>query len=58
MVEDISICSSAKRLSKFIDMDTSISMNEGKKKCGHARTMDLSIIQHKGLRHALKMGLN
>ena len=58
MEEDNCICHSAKRFSKFIDMDTSTCTNEGKRGCGHVRTMDLSIIQHKGLRHALKMGLN
>ena len=58
MVEDNCICNSAKRFSKFIDMDTSTCTNEGKREGGHVRTMDLSIIQHKGLRHALKMGLN
>ena len=58
MVEDNCICQLSKRFSKFIDMDTSTCTNEGKRECGHVRTMDLSIIQHKGLRHALKMGLN
>ena len=58
MVEDNCICNSAKRFSNFIDMDTSTCTNEGQRKCGHVRTMDLSIIQNKGLRNALKMGLN
>jgi hypothetical protein len=56
--EDNCICSSSKRFSMFLDDDTSNNINKWEDDRGHIRTMDLSIIQHKGLRHALKMGLN
>jgi hypothetical protein len=58
MMEDNCICNSSRRFNKFIDKETSTNNQEGKENNGHVRTMDLSIIQHKGLRHALKMGLN
>ena len=48
------ICQSSRRFRNFLDKNTSsIGMDKG-----HVRTMDLNIILHKGLRHALKMGLN
>lgn len=52
------ICHSSNRLRKFIDPEAIDNNQEKEKMRGHVRTMDLSIIQHKGLRHALKMGLN
>jgi hypothetical protein len=58
MMEDNCICNSSRRLSKFIDKEAFTNTNERKDNNGHVRTMDLSIIQHKGLRHALKMRLN
>ena len=55
---DECICQSSRRFAKFLDKDTcgEVNMRLGYK--GHVRTMDLNIIQHKGLRHAIKMGLN
>ena len=55
--EDTCICHSSRRFSKFLDQETSEENNEGNNR-GHVRTMDISIIQHKGLRQALTMGLN
>ena len=52
------ICHSSNRLRKFIDSDAIDNEQESERGKGHVRTMDISIIQHKGLRHALKMGLN
>ena len=52
------ICHTSKRFAKFLDNDTCKIDREGVGGKGHVRTMDLNIIQHKGLRHALKMGLN
>ena len=52
------ICHSSNRLRKFIDTEALDNEQEDKGPKGHVRTMDFSIIQHKGLRHALKMGLN
>ena len=52
------ICHSSNRLRKFIDTEA-IDNEQVVDGCkGHVRTMDISIIQHKGLRHAIKMGLN
>lgn len=55
--QDMSICHSSRRFSKFLDQETSGENNE-KGDRGHVRTMDISIIQHKGLRQAFTMGLN
>ena len=52
------ICHSSNRLRKFIDMEANNNDQEKETMSGHVRTMDISIIQHKGLKHALKMGLN
>ena len=56
-LEDMCICRSSKRFYKFLDKETLDEHNEENDK-GHVRTMDLSIIQHKGLRNAIQMGLN
>ena len=55
---DNCICHTSRRFAKFLDKDTSDNAREGIVGSGHVRTMDLNIIQHKGLRHAIRMGLN
>ena len=55
---DRCICQSWRRVGKFLDKDTCDNAREGLESKGHVRTMNLNIIQHKGLRHALKMDLN
>ena len=55
---DNCICHSSRRLSKFLDKEACEKTKEGIENNGHVRTMDLNIVQHKGLRHALRMGLN
>lgn len=55
---DSCICLSSSIFGKFLDKDTCDNAREGLESKWHVRTMDLNIIQHKGLRHALKMGLN
>ena len=52
------ICHSSNRLRKFIYPVAIDNEQEDESLKGHVRTMDLSIIQHKGLRHALRMWLN
>ena len=56
MKENLDMCigKSSRRFHNFLDKNT---CSNGMDK-GHVRTMDLNIILHKGLRHALKMGLN
>ena len=56
--KDNCICHSSRRFARFLDKDTSGKNGEGIGNKGHVRTMDLNIVQHKGLRHAIKMGLN
>ena len=56
-LEDTCICQSSRRFNKFIDIDT-LGQNNEKRGIGHVRTMDMSIVQHKGLRKTLTMGLN
>ena len=51
---DMCICQSSRRFRNFLDKNTCSNGTN----TGHVRTMDLNIVQHKGLRHALKMGLN
>ena len=55
---DDCICQSSRRFAKFLDTDACGNVKEGLGCKGHVRTMDLNIVQHKGLRHAIKMGLN
>lgn len=52
------ICHSSNRLRKFIDPEAMDNEQVNDTLIGHVRTMDISIIQHKGLRNAIKMGLN
>jgi hypothetical protein len=47
------ICHSSKRLRKFIDPEAIDNEQMNDVLIGHVRTMDISIIQHKGLRNAL-----
>ena len=55
---DNCICHSSRRFARFLDKEA-YDMNRGEVgNKGHVRTMDLNIVQHKGLRHAIKMGLN
>ena len=49
------ICHSSNRLRKFIYPVAIDNEQEDESLKGYVRTMDLSIIQHKGLRHALRM---
>ena len=56
-IEDMCICHTSKRFNKFLDIDT-MGEDNGMKERVHVRTMDISIVQHKGLRQALTMGLN
>ena len=56
-LEDMCICHTSKRFNKFLDKDT-MEENNTTKGRGHVRTMDISIIQHRELRHAIAMGLN
>jgi hypothetical protein len=51
-------CSSATRLRRFCDPLTINETSSYAKTGMHVRTMDLSIIQHKGLKDALSQGLN
>ena len=51
-------CSTAARLRKFCDPLTINEISSYATTSMHVRTMDLSIIQHNGLRNALSQGLN
>jgi hypothetical protein len=52
------LCTSANRLKNYCDPLTAFELSSYCKASMHVRTMDLSIIQHNGLRLALFQGLN
>jgi hypothetical protein len=52
------LCTSANRLKNYCDPLTTSELSSYCKASMHVRTMDLSIIQHSGLRLALSQGLN
>lgn len=52
------LCTSAKRLIRFCDPQTCHELSSHAPSGLHVRTMDLTIIQHKELRHAIAQGLN
>ena len=53
-LDELCICQSSKRFNKFFDNITLDGNNEEEGK-GHVRTMDLFIIQHKGLKQVIQM---
>ena len=51
-------CNTTSRLNKFCDQQTITEVSSFCKPSVHVRTMDLNIIQHRLLRHAVSQGLN
>lgn len=57
-VNELCVCSKAKRLIKFLDFQTSLEGDSFVPAQAHVRTVDTSLIQQKDLREAVTMGLN